>query len=183
MSTGLKCTSTGRASSMRQSPSTYPRRKLAGPVDSVCFCISKGLSTPVGSLLCGSAEYIERARKWRKMLGGGMRQAGIIAAAGVVALDKMVARLAEDHENARKLAYGLAKIPGIVIQPEKFQTNIIVFQPPAGTGWAEFLERLDAQGIKCSHGAGNNIRAVTHRHISSADIDEVLNRVKTIVAK
>jgi threonine aldolase len=158
-----------------------PAAELAKPADSVCFCISKGLSAPVGSLLCGSAEYIERARKWRKMLGGGMRQAGIIAAAGVVALDKMIDRLAEDHENAKRLAFGLNRIPGIGITPEKFKTNIIMFQPPASMAWTEFLTRLNARGVKCSHGIGRNIRAVTHRHISAGDVDEALARIKAVV--
>lgn len=160
-----------------------PAAKLADPADSVAFCISKGLSAPVGSLLCGSAEYIERSRKWRKMLGGGMRQAGIIAAAGVVALEKMIDRLAEDHENARRLAFGLARIPGIDIKPEKFKTNIIMFQPPSDMTWQSFIAKLDEKGVKCSHGIDRNIRAVTHRHISAADVDEALQRVKEIVAR
>lgn len=160
-----------------------PAAKLAEPADSVCFCISKGLSAPVGSLLCGSAEFIERSRKWRKMLGGGMRQAGIIAAAGIVALDKMVDRLAEDHANAKRLASGLARVPGIGITPEKFQTNIIMFRPPAGMDWSEFLKRLTAKGVKCSHGIGQNIRAVTHRHISADDVDETIERVKAALAR
>jgi len=160
-----------------------PAAKLAEQADSVCFCISKGLSAPVGSLLCGSTEYIERSRKWRKMLGGGMRQAGIIAAAGVVALDKMIDRLAEDHANAKRLALGLAGIPGIVIAQEKFKTNIIMFKPPAGMGWSDFLNRLAAKGVKCSHGIGRNIRAVTHRHISAGDVDETIERVKAALAR
>jgi threonine aldolase len=160
-----------------------PAAKLAEPADSISFCISKGLSAPVGSLLCGSAEYIERSKKWRKMLGGGMRQAGIIAAAGIVALDKMIDRLAEDHENARRLAVGLTRIPGIAIAPEKFKTNIVMFQPPANMTWQDFIGRLNDKGLKCSHGIGRNIRAVTHRHISAADVDEALERIKTIVAR
>lgn len=160
-----------------------PAAKLAEHADSVCFCISKGLSAPVGSLLCGSTDYIERARKWRKMIGGGMRQAGIIAAAGVVALDKMIDRLAEDHANAKRLAFGLARIPGIGISPEKVQTNIVMFRPPASMDWSELLNRLGARGVKCSHGIGQNIRAVTHRHISAADVDETTERVKAALAR
>jgi threonine aldolase len=159
-----------------------PAAKLAEHADTVCFCISKGLSAPVGSLLCGSAEFIERSRKWRKMLGGGMRQAGIVAAAGVVALDKMIDRLAEDHANAKRLAMGLSHIAGIGISPEKTQTNIIMFRPPAGMDWSELLNRLAARGVKCSHGIGQNIRAVTHRHITTADVDETVGRVKAAVA-
>lgn len=159
-----------------------PAAELAEGTDSVCFCISKGLSAPVGSLLCGPREYVENGRKWRKMLGGGMRQAGIIAAAGIIALEKMIDRLAEDHANARRLAEGLARIPGIGIEPEKYRTNIIMFQPPAGVNWTDFLALLATRGVKCSHGIGRNIRAVTHRHISVADIDETINRISEIVA-
>jgi threonine aldolase len=155
-----------------------PASKLAEHADSVCFCISKGLSAPVGSLLCGSAEFIDRSRKWRKMLGGGMRQVGIVAAAGVVALDKMIDRLADDHANAKRLALGLSRIPGIGISPEKVQTNIIMFRPPAGMDWSVLLDRLNKAGVKCSHGIGQNIRAVTHRHITTADVDEAIVRVK-----
>jgi threonine aldolase len=158
-----------------------PAAKLAENADSICFCISKGLSAPVGSLLCGSDEYIERARKWRKMLGGGMRQAGIIAAAGIVALDKMVDRLAEDHANAKRLAFGLAKVRGIGISPEKVQTNIVMFTPPAGMDCSVLLKKLADSGIKCSRGIGQNIRAVTHRHISADDINETIQRVKMIL--
>ena len=97
---------------MRLLPWVFRLSELTGGVDSVGFCLSKGLSAPIGSLLCGSKDFIERARKKRKMLGGGMRQAGIIAAAGIVALETMIDRLAEDHANARKLADGLAANPG-----------------------------------------------------------------------
>ncbi|MFH1639926.1 MAG: low-specificity L-threonine aldolase [Chloroflexota bacterium] len=155
--------------------------ELAGPVDSVCFCISKGLSAPVGSLLCGSTEYIERARKWRKMLGGGMRQIGIIAAAGIISLEKMVNRLAEDHKNAKYLASGLARIPGIGIHPEKVQTNIVMFTPPDVISWSDFNKRMEARGVKLSHGIGKNIRAVTHCMVTVADIDNALELIAALV--
>src|SRR3970282_876565 len=90
-------------------------REFARPADSVTFCVSKGLAAPVGSVVCGSAEFIARARRTRKMVGGGMRQGGVIAAAGIVALERMVDRLAEDHANARRLAEGLAKLPGLAV--------------------------------------------------------------------
>ena len=158
-----------------------PVSELARLVDSVCFCISKGLSAPVGSLLCGNQEFVEKARKWRKMLGGGMRQAGVIAAAGIVALQKMVSRLVEDHANALRLAYGLAQVPGVTIQPEKGQTNIVIFESPATIPGAEFVQRLDAQGVRLLHRSGQRVRAVTHRMVGAADIDEALSRIKLLV--
>lgn len=158
-----------------------PASDLTGPVDSVCFCVSKGLSAPVGSLICGSREFVEKARKWRKMLGGGMRQAGVIAAAGIVAIQKMVNRLAEDHTTAHRLADGLAGIPGISIRPEKVQTNIVNFEsPPTMTG-PEFIQRMTAQGVRVVNRGGRMVRAVTHRMVSAADIDEALERIDSAV--
>jgi len=158
-----------------------PAGKLADAADSVCFCLSKGLSAPVGSLLCGSREFIDRARKWRKMAGGGMRQAGVIAAAGIVALETMVNRLAEDHRHARRLAQGLAQIPGIGIDPEKVPTNIILFEAPDFLPTPEFIHRLEQHEVKMLHRSGRWVRAVTHRLVSAADIDEALNRIELIV--
>lgn len=158
-----------------------PASELAGPVDSVCFCVSKGLSAPVGSLICGTQEFIERARKWRKMVGGGMRQAGIIAAAGIIALQKMVSRLAEDHDTAQRLAYGLANVPGINICPEKVQTNIVMFDSPASISGTGFIQRMDAQGVKFINRGGRRVRAVTHRMVNAEDIDEALERIDLVV--
>ncbi len=158
-----------------------PASDLARPVDSVCFCISKGLSAPVGSLICGTREFIEKARKWRKMVGGGMRQAGVIAAAGIVALQKMVDRLAEDHATARRLAYGLAHIPDISICPEKVQTNIVIFDSPPTISGTEFIQRMDAQGVRFINRDERRVRAVTHRMVSAADIDEALERIDRLV--
>lgn len=157
-----------------------PASELAKPTDSVCFCLSKGLSAPVGSLLCGPQEFIEKARKWRKMVGGGMRQVGIIAAAGIVALQKMVSRLAEDHANAQHLAYGLARIPGISVRPEKVQSNIVLFESPTTIPGGEFIQRMDAQGVKLLHRGQRRVRAVTHRMIEASDIDEALNRIELL---
>ena len=109
-----------------------PARDFVRDVDSVTFCVSKGLGAPVGSVICGSAELIDKARRVRKMLGGGMRQAGIIAAAGIVALERMVDRLAEDHANARALAEGLAKLPGLSVDLASVQTNIVIFRVQRG---------------------------------------------------
>ena len=147
-----------------------PPQALTEDVDSVCFCISKGLSAPVGSLLCGSAEFIERSRKWRKMLGGGMRQAGVLAAAGVVALDGMVERLADDHVNAKRLAQGLAEVPGVSLDPDGAPTNILVFEWTGGPAPA-FMERLAEQGVKASYLGGAKVRMVTHAGISPGDVD------------
>ena len=155
--------------------------ELAGPADSVCFCISKGLSAPVGSLICGTQEFVAKARKRRKMLGGGMRQAGVIAAAGIVALQKMVSRLAEDHANARKLAEGLAGIPGISLRPEKVRTNIVNFESPAAISGPEFIQRMHARGVRVINRGGWKVRAVTNRMVSTEDIDEALARIDRLV--
>ena len=102
--------------------------QLAADCDSVSFCLSKGLAAPVGSVIVGSTDFVKEARRARKVLGGGMRQAGVIAAAGIVALTEMVDRLAEDHLHARRLAEGIAELPGISIDPAKVQTNIVIFE-------------------------------------------------------
>ena len=157
-----------------------PASELAKPVDSVCLCLSKGLSAPVGSLLCGMGEFVERACKWRKMVGGGMRQAGVIAA-GIVALRDMISRLAEDHANAKRLAYGLSHIPGITVWPERTQTNIVIFESPADAPISEFIRQLDIRGIKVLYRGGLRFRAVTHRMVTAADIDEILERISQLV--
>ncbi len=145
---------------------------LAQPVDSVSVCLSKGLGCPLGSVVVGDADFIGEARRWRKMLGGGMRQAGVVAAAGIYALDHMVDRLAEDHENARRLADGLAEIQGIVLDPEAVRTNIIYFQTEQGIS-LDLAKRLEKRGILMDS-EKTLARLVTHDGISSADIDLVL---------
>jgi threonine aldolase len=150
-------------------------KELAAKADSVSFCLSKGLSAPVGSVICGSKEFIAEARRTRKILGGGMRQAGIIAAAGITALEDMVNRLKEDHENARRLAEGIARINGLSIEPEKVQTNIIYFEVNEGRTTAEELaDRLDKKGVKVLSLEAGQLRAVTHYGISAEDIDAAL---------
>ncbi len=153
---------------------------LTESVDTVSFCLSKGLSAPVGSLLCGSADFIKRARKFRKMLGGGMRQAGILAAAGIVALEKMVDRLREDHSNAKKLAHGLANIKGIVLETEAVTTNIVMFNLSPELSASEFIEDLEKVGVKVGLRGGSQFRVVTHRMVSDSDIDEVIVRIESI---
>jgi threonine aldolase len=129
---------------------------------------------------------VESARRWRRMLGGQMRQAGIIAAAGIVALDTMVDRLADDHAGARRLALGLARIPGIVVQPEMVQTNIVYFEPPPRVPAAEFVRKLDEHGVRTYSvrvGDSEKIRAVTSRMVTAGDIDDALDRIRLILAE
>ncbi len=148
-------------------------RDIAGVADTVTFCLSKGLSCPVGSLLCGPASKIAEARKWRKMLGGGMRQAGVLAAAGLVALETMVDRLAEDHENARTLAEGLAELPGIDCDLTRVQTNIVYFRL-ARTSSADFLAESARLGLRGGATGPDQVRFVTHHGITGADIKQAL---------
>lgn len=142
--------------------------------DSVQFSLSKGLGAPVGSMLLGRQDFIDEARSWRKRLGGGMRQVGILAAAGLIALEESPKRLHEDHENARRLAEGLAGIPGVSIDLEKVVTNIIIFDV-SGTGrnGGEICAGLREKGISAI-AFGNTIRMVTHCDVSRADIDSAL---------
>jgi len=157
-----------------------PACTLAQNSDSIGLCLSKGLSAPVGSLLCGNKDFIERARKFRKMLGGGMRQAGIIAAAGIVALETMVDRLAEDHANARRLAQGLAGIEGITLAQDDVPTNIVMFHLSPESSVVEFFEGLERAGVKIGLRDGRPFRAVTHRMVSSSDIDDALTRIEAV---
>ena len=157
-----------------------PAVELTKEVDSVGFCLSKGLSAPVGSVLCGSREFIERARKKRKMLGGGMRQAGVIASAGIVALETMVDRLAEDHANARKLAAGLAQIRGIALAQAKVDTNIVIFDLSPSLPVNQFISKLNSSGVKISRFGNYRFRAVTHRMVDTADIDSALDRMEKV---
>ena len=158
-----------------------PAEELVKDVDDVSFCLSKGLSCPVGSVICGSQEFIDQARRWRKMVGGGMRQAGVLAAAGLVAMDTMIDRLADDHANAKKLAEGLANIDGLSVDPERIQTNIVIFEvDPALATVQEFMGALDREGVKVSYPGEHTIRMVTHRHIDSGEIDQALSRVSNV---
>ena len=155
-----------------------PVAELARDADSVTFCLSKGLSCPVGSVIVGSADYIQEARRWRKMVGGSMRQVGAIAAAGVVALDTMVGRLAEDHANARKLAEGLAEIPGIDIDPESLPTNLVFFEVEREDP-ARLHRQLVERGVK-GGGPQRRWRYVTHYGITESDIDYTLETVREV---
>jgi len=152
-----------------------PVAALAGPVDSLSFCLSKGLSAPVGSLVCGTAAFIHRARRNRKLLGGGMRQAGVIAAAGIVALQQMTDRLVEDHDNAHRLAEGLSAMRRARVAPERVHTNIVyVDLDREGPSAAETTARLAADGVRVGVTGAHRFRAVTHYGIERADIERAL---------
>jgi threonine aldolase len=158
-------------------------KTLAQTADSLSFCLSKGLAAPVGSLVCSNADFIHQARRNRKVLGGGMRQAGVLAAAGIVALETMPARLAEDHANARRLADGLHRLSGIEIDPAKVHTNIVYarIKPPAPPA-ADIVTRLNAENVKVLATGPDQIRAVTHHGITAADIEATLEVFRGIMA-
>jgi len=159
-------------------------KELTRHADSLSFCLSKGLSAPVGSVVCGSREFIAEARRNRKVLGGGMRQSGIIAAAGIIALEQMVDRIAEDHANAQRLAEGIARITGLAIEPEKVQTNIIYFNLVSRRLTVEKLvTQLSNKGIKILQVAPTRLRAVTHYGISAEDIDLTLTALGQTMEK
>jgi threonine aldolase len=152
-----------------------PVHQLAATADSITFCLSKGLAAPVGSIVCGPSDFIHQARRNRKLLGGGMRQAGVLAAAGIVALRQMVDRLADDHANARKLAEGLASLNDVAIDLERVQTNMVFFQiEKEDLSASELVERLKPFGVKVLASGPKRLRAVTHYHISADDIDYTL---------
>ncbi|MFB4285873.1 MULTISPECIES: low-specificity L-threonine aldolase [unclassified Nonomuraea] len=154
---------------------------VAAHCDSLQFCLSKGLSAPVGSMLAGPAEFIARARFARKLLGGGMRQAGVVAAAGIVALETMVARLADDHANAARLARGLAAIPGVEVVGRP-ATNIVMFRVSgADQGHASFLRAARAGGVAMAELGHGRVRAVTHADVSADDIDRALTIISRTV--
>jgi threonine aldolase len=149
-------------------------------VDSVTFCLSKGLCAPVGSVLCGTAAFIHEARRTRKLLGGGMRQAGVIAAAGLVALDEMIERLADDHANARLLAEGLATIPGILVPPGSVQTNMVFFAlaDDVELSSGDVIARLAADNIWVGDRGPRSFRAVTHYWIGPDEVALFVDRLR-----
>jgi threonine aldolase len=161
-------------------------RELCAPVDTVQFCFSKGLAAPVGSILCGSTETIAKARRVRKLLGGAMRQAGVIAAAALVALEEMRDRLADDHRNAKALARGLAEIDGVRIDPDRVVTNIVSFEvDPARMDTSAFAKACAEQGLRVSRylGTSPRLRAVTHRGVERKDIDDALVVVLAVLSR
>jgi threonine aldolase len=157
--------------------------ELTRDVDSLSFCLSKGLCAPVGSMVCGTAAFIHEARRMRKSVGGGMRQAGVLAAAGLVALREMVERLADDHAHARQLAYGLAEIPGIVIDAAAIQTNILFFELAEAVPLtaAEVVSRLRAANIWLGSDGPRHFRAVTHYWIGANEVEQLLAGLRHIL--
>jgi threonine aldolase len=157
--------------------------KLTDMVDTVTFCLSKGLCAPVGSVLCGSREFISRAVRIRKQLGGGMRQAGILAAAGLVALEEMVDRLAEDHEHAHVLAEGLAAIPGILLDKGSPHTNMVYIRldPSLGLDAEACAEKLNASGIRVGITGPRHFRLVCHYWIRDEDIPVIIEAFKKAI--
>ena len=159
-----------------------PARQLAVEADSISFCLSKGLAAPVGSVVCGGKGFILAARRARKILGGGMRQAGVLAAAGIVALNEMVDRLAEDHANLHRLATGLADVSGLALDPERYQTNIVYFDVvKPGRSAADLVAALQKQGVRMLAAGLRTIRAVTHYEVTAKDIDYTLEQVATVM--
>ena len=151
-------------------------KELAGPTDSVTFCLSKGLGAPVGSVLCGSGEFIAKARRMRKQLGGGMRQAGVLAAAGIVALETMISRLPEDHQRASSLAKGLAQIPGLVMDPATPHTNMVflTLDDQLTLSASDAAGRLKDRGVLVGVTAKRRFRLVTHYMIDDAGVDQAI---------
>jgi len=155
-------------------------RELVREVDSVMFCLSKALCAPVGSLVCGSAGFIAQARRARKVVGGGMRQAGILAAAGIVALEQMTDRIAEDHARAKRLGQGLAEVPGVEVAP--VASNMVYFglAEEAERTPPEVLDGLAARGVRVSPRAGGRFRAVTHYWIGDDDIERAIEAMREV---
>jgi len=166
-----------------------PAAEFVRAVDSVTFCVSKGLGAPIGSVVCGSRDFIGRARRTRKMLGGGMRQAGIIAAAGIVALERMVDRLAEDHANARALAVGLAKLPGLAVDLDSVQTNIVILRIDRGdparsvAATEELVRGCAARKVKVHAMGPAAIRCVTHKDVDGDDIGRALDALGELTSR
>ncbi len=162
-----------------------PASELAAPADTITFCLSKGLCAPVGSLLCGSAEFIRLARRTRKQLGGGMRQAGILAAAGIVALETMVDRLGEDHQRARRLAAGLREIPGIQVEHDPPPTNMVYFRldPLTGMTTQSLIEALASRSIRLTARNPYRMRLVVHYWIDDEAIQQVVEGIAAAMSK
>ncbi|MFO7631567.1 MAG: low-specificity L-threonine aldolase [Caldilinea sp.] len=156
--------------------------RLVAPAHSVSVCFSKGLAAPVGSAVAGSQEFIRRARRMRKQVGGGMRQAGVLAAAAIIAIEEMVDRLAEDHTHARQLADGLAAIDGIALDPAVVQTNIVYFDV-VKPGWtaAQLSAALANAGVLANATSARRLRAVTNYHITAADVDRTVGAVGEVL--
>lgn len=161
--------------------SGIPVKEFANKTDSVQFCLSKGLGAPVGSILAGSSAFISKARKWRKRLGGGLRQAGVLAAPGIIALEENVSRLKEDHENAKQLAEGLLNIEGIIVE-SKVETNIVLINISRSNKTTDvFLNDLKENGVLAGEYGPNIIRFVTNNGVTNEDIDQALSAIQKIM--
>jgi threonine aldolase len=159
-------------------------RALAGPADSVMFCLSKSLCAPIGSVLCGPEGFIAEARRYRKMVGGGMRQAGVIAAAGIVALESMIERLEDDHSNARRLADGLRDMPGVELDGYPPQTNMVYFTlaPAARCAPGPVVAQMRSRGIVLDSDGSRHFRLVTHYWVTAEDVARVIGAFREILA-
>lgn len=156
--------------------------EMAEDADSIVFSLSKGLAAPFGSMVCGTQPFIEQVKRFRKLLGGGLRQAGIMASAGIVALQTMVDRLTEDHRRAQLLAESIRAIPGIRLEPSVIETNMVFFRlEREGLSTAEFLSGLSQRGVRMGTLRPGVIRAVVHYHISDEDIDATANAVRSVL--
>jgi threonine aldolase len=161
-----------------------PASTIAAYADSVQFCLSKGLSSPVGSMVAGDADFIARVRRIRKMLGGGMRQAGLLAAAGLISLNEVVPRLHEDHATARRLAEGLAEVPGIELDTRPLHINMVFFRladPHADLG--AFIDRVAAHGVRVAELGKGRVRCVTHLGVTPDDIDRAVDVIRKAVSE
>ena len=162
--------------------SGIPARQHCANLDSCWLDMTKGLGAPIGAVLCGSQAFVDEAWRYKQMIGGAMRQAGIVAAAGIYALEHNVERLAEDHANARRLAEGLAELPGIDVQPERVQTNIVFFDVAAtGRTARDFNAAVEAHGVRFSISGSTLLRAVTHLDVDAAGIDQALTAVRSVL--
>ena len=158
-----------------------PVARIAGLCDSTGFCVSKGLSAPFGSVLCGSSAFIERARAYRRMVGGAMRQAGIMAAAGLIALERMVDRLAEDHRRARRIAEGLHAVDPRLTDPQAVETNIVMLEiGHSGADAKTWIAALEKHGLRAGAWSRKSLRLVTHRHIDDAAIEQAVAIIRTV---
>jgi threonine aldolase len=158
--------------------------EIARPFDSVMFCLSKGLGAPVGSLILGSKDFIREAISARKMLGGGMRQAGVLAAAGLIALEQSPKILIEDHANAKRLAEGLAELRGVKIDPERVQTNIVIFDiAETGLTTAQFSAELKSRGVLANGVNAREMRMVTHYEVSRGEIERTIQIIREILKR
>lgn len=161
-----------------------PASEIAKHGDSIVFCVSKGLSAPFGSVVCGSSAFIERARAFRRMVGGAMRQAGVVAAAGIVALEQMVDRLADDHKQAAKLAKGIQAIDRALVDPMAVETNIVMIDVSrTGADAKAWLAALAAQGVQAGAWNPTQLRLVTHRHIDDAAVDGAIAAFRAVSAE